>query len=337
MRWVSKLMAFAIAAVLFIPSGRVSAEGAVRVTFDNVPMVFEVNPVIVEGTTLVPFRSIFERMGMKVTWNNEYRTVTGIRDGLILTIPIDSRTVYVNGSPLTLEVPAKIVSDVTMVPVRFVGESSGYSIAWDQGTRTVIIQSPPDGGTRPPAAVPSPGSKSVEDIAELSDRVVYLELYDEEGEMISAGSGVVLSRDGKIVTNYHVIEGAAGGKVILSDDRELEVKTVLNHDRDRDLALLQTEPLPVAPVTLGRSSALKDGEQVVAIGSPLGLKNTVSTGIVSARNRMVDGYPYIQISVPIDHGSSGGALFNLKGSLWALRARAMRARRTLTWRFQSVP
>ena len=133
----------------------------------------------------------------------------------------------------------------------------------------------------------------------------------------SMGSGFIISGDGYILTNNHVIEGADEVMVRLMDRRELVAKTI-GVDPKTDLALLKVEAadLPVAPI--GQSETLKVGAWVVAIGSPFGFDYTVTAGIVSAKGRSLpsENYvPFIQTDVAINPGNSGGPLFNLEGKV----------------------
>ena len=133
----------------------------------------------------------------------------------------------------------------------------------------------------------------------------------------SLGSGFIISADGHILTNAHVVDGADEVVVKLTDKREFKAK-VLGADKRTDVALIKIEAgnLPVAK--LGDSTRLKVGEWVVAIGSPFGLENTVTAGIVSAKGRSLshENYvPFIQTDVAINPGNSGGPLFNMKGEV----------------------
>ncbi len=133
-----------------------------------------------------------------------------------------------------------------------------------------------------------------------------------------AGSGVIMSRDGYILTNNHVVEGAKEVTVTLADKQEYTAR-VVGRDPKTDLAVLKidaTEPLPTA--VMGDSDHLNVGDWVVAIGNPFGLSNTVTAGIVSAKGRIIGAGPYddfIQTDASINPGNSGGPLFNTKGEV----------------------
>ena len=138
------------------------------------------------------------------------------------------------------------------------------------------------------------------------------------GERQSAGSGFIVSTDGYILTNNHVVAGADQVSVRLSDRRELDAK-VIGTDEQTDIALLKIEASGLPTVSLGDSSGLKPGQWVVAVGSPFGMDHTVTHGIVSAVGRGYDRsqqyVPFIQTDVPINPGNSGGPLFNLDGQV----------------------
>ncbi len=133
----------------------------------------------------------------------------------------------------------------------------------------------------------------------------------------SLGSGFIISEDGYVVTNYHVIDGADEVQVKLSDRREL-VAEVVGKDKSSDIALLKVDADSLPVVTLGKSADVKVGEWVLAIGSPFGFDATVTAGIVSAKGRALpnENYvPFLQTDVAINPGNSGGPLFNLDGEV----------------------
>jgi len=133
----------------------------------------------------------------------------------------------------------------------------------------------------------------------------------------SLGSGFIVSADGHILTNAHVVDGADEVLVKLTDKREFKAK-VLGADKRTDVALIKIEASNLPVAKLGDSVKLKVGEWVVAIGSPFGFENTVTAGIVSAKGRSLahENYvPFIQTDVAINPGNSGGPLFNLKGEV----------------------
>lgn len=116
------------------------------VYLDGKKLSFEVAPIIQEGRTLVPLRAIFESMGAQVGWNAAARTVTATRAGIKVILPLGSLQPTVNGQVWPLDVPAKIVNDRTLAPLRFVGEAFGGKVNWDQATYTVTMTSPASQG-----------------------------------------------------------------------------------------------------------------------------------------------------------------------------------------------
>ena len=146
---------------------------------------------------------------------------------------------------------------------------------------------------------------------------------EEQQRELGMGSGVIVSADGYIVTNNHVIDGAERLEITLNDNRTFNA-TVIGADEATDLALIkiQAEDLPVIP--FGNSDDLKIGEWVLAVGNPFGLTSTVTAGIVSAKARQISGpasgrrmgiESYIQTDAAVNPGNSGGALVNLRGEL----------------------
>lgn len=141
--------------------------------------------------------------------------------------------------------------------------------------------------------------------------------HNGKAQPASLGSGFVISEDGYILTNNHVVKDADEIIVRFNDRRELEAK-VIGLDPSSDLALLKVSGNNLPTVKLGRSDTLKVGEWVVAIGSPFGFDYSVTAGIVSAKGRSLpsENYvPFIQTDVAINPGNSGGPLFNLEGKV----------------------
>jgi serine protease Do len=139
----------------------------------------------------------------------------------------------------------------------------------------------------------------------------------QEFKSNSLGSGFIISGDGYILTNAHVVNEADEVIVKLSDKREFKAK-IIGADRRTDVALLKIDATGLPKVTVGDPGKLKVGEWVAAIGSPFGLENTMTAGIVSAKGRALpqeNFVPFIQTDVAINPGNSGGPLFNLKGEV----------------------
>lgn len=146
-----------------------------------------------------------------------------------------------------------------------------------------------------------------------SPAVCYVEVYDQQGQVLGTGSAFAVESNGKLLTNYHVIQGVYSAKVKFPDGAVYDVQKVMAYDAARDVAVLKIDAQGLATLPLGDSSALVSGETVYTLGSPQGLENTIANGIISAVSRQVDGQNYIQTTAPISSGSSGGALLNEKG------------------------
>ncbi|MDD0815561.1 DegQ family serine endoprotease [Curvibacter sp. HBC28] len=138
---------------------------------------------------------------------------------------------------------------------------------------------------------------------------------DEEAQPRGVGSGFVLTSDGFIMTNAHVVEDADEVVVTLTDKREFKAR-IVGADKRTDVAVVKIEATGLPAVKLGDTGRLKVGEWVMAIGSPFGLENTVTAGIVSAKQRDTGDYlPFIQTDVAINPGNSGGPLINMRGEV----------------------
>ncbi|HEX6973452.1 MAG TPA: Do family serine endopeptidase, partial [Vicinamibacterales bacterium] len=141
------------------------------------------------------------------------------------------------------------------------------------------------------------------------------------------GSGVIVRADGYILTNNHVVEGAEQVSVELTDGRTLKAKVVGN-DAATDLAVLKVDGKNLQTLALGDSDAVRVGDVVLAVGNPLGVGQTVTMGIVSAKGRATpdagDGYEdFIQTDAPINHGNSGGALVSTRGELIGINSQIL--------------
>ncbi len=146
-----------------------------------------------------------------------------------------------------------------------------------------------------------------------ADAVFYIETYGLNGELNGSGSGFFVSTDGFAVTNFHVIGNTVHLVVYTNDGEVYDNVEIIDGDSERDLALLKVEGEGFPCVNLSSSATVKQGQKVYAIGSPKGFYNTMSEGIVSNPSRDTGDVDFIQLTAPIDHGSSGGALFNEYG------------------------
>ncbi len=156
---------------------------------------------------------------------------------------------------------------------------------------------------------------SYEQLAQLASSVVMIMIHDTKGKPIGSGSGIMIGRDGYILTNNHVASGGRHYSVRIEEDEQVyQTDEMIKYNSVLDLAVLRIQrKLDPIPIYHGREKLVR-GQKVVAIGSPLGLFNSVSDGIISGF-RVIDGVDMIQFTAPISHGSSGGAVLNLYGEV----------------------
>lgn len=149
-------------------------------------------------------------------------------------------------------------------------------------------------------------------VEKVSRSVVLIKGTAEQGSVL--GSGFIVSADGKIVTNLHVIRGMKTGAVQLASGDVFDSFSIIAHDERRDIAILQIAGFDLPQIELGNSNEVKVGEQVIAIGSPHGLDGTVTSGIISAVRNSPDGtFKIIQTDAAANPGNSGGPLLNSRG------------------------
>ncbi len=165
-----------------------------------------------------------------------------------------------------------------------------------------------------------PGTLAGEIYKKASPAVVLIESLNEKHEVAAAGSGFLVSSDGKILTNYHVIAHTKEVTVRLANKDAYDAVDVLDIDKRKDIALIKIKAVDLPFLTVGKSSTVDIGDQVFSLSTPLGVfQNTLSEGIVSGI-RAGDGYRYFQVTAPISHGSSGSPIFNSKGEVIGIAA-----------------
>ena len=173
---------------------------------------------------------------------------------------------------------------------------------------------------RPPVTHTSePRTLKPRDIFEKYARsVVFITNLDDRGEPQATGTGFIVSSDGVLITNYHVIEGASDAQIKLSNGEVYDRVRVLDYDKRRDIAVLRIRATGLPVVPLGDSEKVVQGDDVVAIGNPKGLEQTLTVGVISARRTDLpgkEGTSLLQTQTPISPGSSGGPLFNSRGEV----------------------
>src|SRR5215475_2749755 len=168
-----------------------------------------------------------------------------------------------------------------------------------------------------PAAVfaQNQAMKSPSEIArEQSKAVVIIEALDERGNITGQGSGFIVTPQGAVVTNLHVVQGAGSLRVKLPGGDAYKTTDLVDVDDAKDIAIVKIKGFKLPVVALGDSDKAENGEAIVAISSPEGLVNSISTGVISGVRRF-DTHRVFQITAPISNGSSGGALFNSRGEV----------------------
>jgi S1-C subfamily serine protease len=175
------------------------------------------------------------------------------------------------------------------------------------------VDSPSTGTVDSWLATPAKAPLTTAQIARLAlPAVVQVVTYDAARKSLRRGSGFIVASEGLIVTSHHVLRGARSVEVISSSGEVYDVVSVAGEDLRRDLAVLRVAGFELPTVELGAMQQVELGEPVTVIGSPLGLANTVSNGIVSAKRDM-EGSQILQITAPISTGSSGGPVFDSRG------------------------
>lgn len=225
---------------------------------------------------------------------------------------------YVQTTPITV-IDEGQTNGRNFTSVRDIAEAMGGTVYWngDTGTIDIVSQAVESKYVEPE----KPKEKTVEEIAENVNATVKIKIYDNfnyennTADTVGNGSGVVIM-DGIIVTNYHVLIGDRLGIEYsnFEEGREVRTSSYICGDETRDIAAIAVNYKSPGIATIGNSDELKIGQKVVAIGSPQGLKNTVSEGIISGF-RTIDGQKFIQTTAAISKGSSGGGLYNMNGEL----------------------
>ena len=244
---------------LFLCSMQTAAAASIRIFLDDKAVSFAEAPFIENDRVLVPMRGILESLGYSVAWQEESKTVLAEKDEIQISLHPDEKTAIVNGKAVSIDAPAKIRNGRTFVPLRFLAEYSGAEVTWNQSTSSVSIHS---------AEYMAPEK------TENNDSVVYIQTNKMQG------SGIVLSADGLIATNYHVIKGAATAQFVFADGTIYQgMTTVVGLDTSADIALLRIEKTDLSAATPAFSYKVVDA--VTSIGSPGGARNTVSTGTIN--------------------------------------------------------
>jgi hypothetical protein len=167
-------------------------------------------------------------------------------------------------------------------------------------------------------------------VQRISPAVVTILSLDKDRQLFGYGSGFVIKANGLIASNYHVVKGAHFVNVKTHNGDTFDVAGIVDIDPDRDFVILKIAGYDLPAVTLGNSNDVEIGDPVIAIGNPRGLEHTVSNGIVSQR-RQYEGFTFLQITVPISQGSSGGPLVNMNGEVIGMASLTMQEGQNLNF------
>ncbi|MEN6391000.1 MAG: stalk domain-containing protein, partial [Syntrophomonas sp.] len=245
-------------------------------------------------------------------WMNETQTILGKKDKTLLVLQIGKTNAIVNGKAQTLDSPPEIVDGRTLVPLSFVATALGARVAWDEPTETVSIMLK-KAPVKELSLTPSDIFKQIE------PSVFSVVTFTSNLDFWGYGDGLVVSSDGKIMTNLAVIDGAAWACIELPDKSILASREVGGYSKEQDVAILKFPKRDVLkPAILGDSDLLTTGSKIYFIGCPFGLEKTMADGLVSSARRKVDDMNLIQISAPMDFSTMGGFLFNTRGELVGL-------------------
>ena len=300
-----------------------AASQPIKIYMDGQLLSTPSSPIIENGVTLIPMRSIFEAFGAEVAWSKETQTIIAKKDATSITLVVGKKIAFINTTQKSLLYPPKLKAGTTYVPLRFISESLNAEVGWNAETRTVFIQPSGNKQTNGQTAasiqtpltqntpIPSKKELTIQEIGKKTNTIALIENFAQDGSK-SFGSGFVISEDGKIVTNYHVVANAKKLIVSFENKKEYSDVSVVGYDILKDIAVLKLNTTDQFSFnTLGDSSKVVLGDSIVVIGNPMGLRNTLSTGIISSLSQK----DYIQITAPISPGSSGGALFNTHGEV----------------------
>jgi len=268
----------------------------------------------------IPMRYIIESCGYDVVWNSAQQTATiPTKEGDVV-ITLGNSAITTPKGNVTMDTNAMAKDNRTYIPLRFALESLGFKVEWSAGAIADKVSITGEIGASS-KRVPMTAAE-VSKLA--SPAVFYIEVSGLDQVPFAGGSGFFIDPSGVGVTNYHVIEDAYNAKITMVDGSVYEMGMILYYNKERDIAVFDALPtdsgikkMNVPYLNLATPSSIHNGDTVYAIGSPLGLQNSITDGLVSNSNRVFEGgsQSYIQTSAPISHGNSGGPLLNQFGEV----------------------
>ncbi|MDF2877618.1 MAG: copper amine oxidase, partial [Clostridia bacterium] len=279
-------------------------------------------PVSQQGIILVPMRILFEALGAEVGWSAETQTIIAKKGSTTMILGIGQNTAFIDTQTKSLLLAPQLINGTAYIPLRFISESLGAAVEWDSDKQAVFIQSaktPPIPSIAQPPKSALPKELSIQQIGQLENTIAFIENEMVDGDQ-SFGSGFFISSDGQLVTNYHVIANAKKLSISLGKDKIYTDISIIGYDVMNDLATLKINSQDSFPFCkLGDSNSVQLGDSIVVMGNPMGLRNTLSTGIISSLKQK----GLIQITAPISVGSSGSPLFNMYGEVIGVASTAI--------------
>jgi|GEM_PF-2386807 len=334
--------------IAIIPVSAQETAAEITVLYNGDKLEFDVPPYLdaERGRVMVPMRVIFETLGSEIDWDGEAMQVTATKGDTKIVVTLYEDTALINGKLTELDCPAIIKDDRTLVPLRFVSENLGAEVEWIGETMTVVITSEDDEEpeeTDAPEVSAVPTTKPAPEPLVLTDAMkkdaiaanVYFECTEiTSGNAYKLGSGVMISPDGLILTNYHV--------VCESDSVRLQTKQnggwyyerdiiIMGYDKEADLALIKLKGVKNLPYAkIAEDYTLTAGEGVYMVGNPVvESRNTayptrpvytyhrdvITEGIVYDTTWSIGKRNMIRCDIEIHPGNSGGAFYNSNGEL----------------------
>ena len=259
---------------------------------------FSVDYDPVGSRVLVTPGKSYEPDGSELLYNGEDKSASA---------SLSTQSLHVDGREVT-DISVYNIGGNNYFQLRDLQELLNFELEYEASSRTILVRS---------LQARAPRELTPEEIyATCAPAVFYMEIFDEYGWCIKTGSGFFLSSDGLAVTNYHVISGADSAAITVSDTGKVyDVLGVYDYSAEEDWAVIQIDGSGFQTLEIGSPDYDVGGATVYAIGSPLGLQNTISQGIISNPRRLDSGMTYIQMSAAISPGSSGGALLNKYGQV----------------------
>ncbi len=271
------------------------ASKPISVIFDGKLMTFDVKPVVVNNSTLVPFRAIFEALGADVTWDGLTNTATASKGNITIKITTGSTSAYVNDALKTLDAAPTIVSGRTMVPLRFISESMKCTVDYISSDKIIDIRS------ETAYTLYDDNAKS-----KLEKYSVYIEDGKYGATYYCQGTGVLIDPSGIVLTNKHVVDGVEWIKSTINGNTYEKYKMIYE-DPTLDYAIYQVEGLPVqsdVPI-LGSSGKLVTTGELFTFGNPRSSKDSCYRGSVyTFHNSDLLAYLFCE------PGSSGSGVYN---------------------------